>query len=294
MPAGSTPSTLTPPAGVPVGLTASASCGSPSGAEHLDPRHAQVWDCLDTVADPELDQSVVEMKFISAVTIADDKVDIQFRLPTYWCAANFAFMMADDMHTVVSALPWVRGVTVVLDEHMYADTINRGIAEKRSFVDTFGDEADGNLDDVRRIFLLKAFQRRQESMLVHLAGIGHTPEMLVAMTLGDLNALALDAAGTKARARYLERRGVAGPTKAARTLEPAALAFVSPDGAPLTVGVYAQHMKTLRSVRVNAEFNGALCTGLLNARYEFDMTTPLKSQRRAKPDTVSTEPPAAP
>ena len=98
---------------------------------------------------------------------------IGFRLPTYWCAANFAFLMADDMRREVGALPWVTSVTMTLGEHMYADKINHGVAEGRSFQETFGDEADGELEELRRTFLVKAFQRRQEALLRHLLAHGH-------------------------------------------------------------------------------------------------------------------------
>ncbi len=59
---------------------------------------------------------------------ADNRVRIEFRLPTYWCAANFSFLMADDMRRAVGELDWVAGVSVVLGEHMYADQINAGLA----------------------------------------------------------------------------------------------------------------------------------------------------------------------
>ncbi|WP_088348742.1 MULTISPECIES: iron-sulfur cluster assembly protein [Rhodomicrobium] len=250
--------------------TQPASAGAMSHASRL----AEVWDSLSRVTDPELDRSVTEMKFVSAVTLGEDgRVGIRFRLPTYWCAPNFAFMMADDMRAAVAALPWVSAVSVVLDEHMYAETINRGMAQGCSFADTFGEEADGNLDDVRRIFLLKAFQRRQEAMLLHLRDLGFAPDALARMTLSELDALTLDEAGALARTRYLERRDAAGPLAAD------ALAFVTTEGQPLAPADFAAHLKRLRSVRVNAEFNGALCSGLLAARYEFDTTTPLKSQR---------------
>jgi len=235
-------------------------------------RLAEVWSQLATVTDPELDQSVTEMKFISALDVDNgDRVGVQFRLPTYWCAANFAFMMADDMRVAVSSLPWVKGVSVVLDEHMYAGTINAGLAQGRSFQDTFGAEADGDIEDVRRIFLRKAFQRRQEAMIVHLRGLGFDDNALIAMTLGDLDALTLDAAGASARTRYQQRRAVAGP------VWPGALALVGTDGSALTPAGLPAHMKALRSVRINAEFNGALCSGLLSARYEFDTTSPLST-----------------
>jgi metal-sulfur cluster biosynthetic enzyme len=260
---------------MPVFTTAPPVGSRSAGEKSSEEKHAEVWERLSQVTDPELDQSVTEMQFVSALEIdAHDRVHIGFRLPTYWCAANFAFMMADDMHAAVSELPWVREVSVILDEHMYADKINSGIKDRQSFEQTFGDEADGNLDDVRRIFLLKAFQRRQEALLVHLRDGGQGSDRLVAMTLAELDSLDLDPDGARIRTRYLERRNVPGPMSAN------SLAFVTTTGAPLDIDGFTKYIKALRSVRVNAEFNGALCSGLLSARYEFDTTTPLRSQRK--------------
>src|ERR1700738_2805321 len=144
-------------------------------------RQAEVWACLQGVTDPELDESVTELNFVTNVGVdPENRVHIEFRLPTYWCAANFSFLMADDMRQAVSALAWVEGVSVVLGEHMYADKINAGLAKGLSFQETFGTEADGNLDDLRQTFLVKAFQRRQVALLNHLIGVGRSPETLVA------------------------------------------------------------------------------------------------------------------
>ena len=124
-------------------------------------KRAQVWACLHGVTDPELDESVTELKFVTHADVdADNHVRIGFRLPTYWCAANFSFLMADDMRRAVGALDWVQGVSVVLGEHMYAEKINAGLAQGLSFQETFGAEADGNLDELRQTFLVKAYQRR--------------------------------------------------------------------------------------------------------------------------------------
>ena len=112
-------------------------------------RQAEVWACLQGVTDPELDESVTELNFVTKVDVdPENRVHIEFRLPTYWCAANFSFLMADDMRRAVSALDWVEGVSVVLGEHMYADKINAGLAKGLSFQETFGAEADGNLDEL--------------------------------------------------------------------------------------------------------------------------------------------------
>ena len=106
-------------------------------------RQAEVWACLQGVTDPELDESVTELNFVSKIDVdPENRVHIEFRLPTYWCAANFSFLMADDMRRAVSALGWVESVSVVLGEHMYADKINAGLARGLSFQETFGAEAD--------------------------------------------------------------------------------------------------------------------------------------------------------
>ena len=228
-------------------------------------RQAQVWACLQSVTDPELDESVVELKFVTHADVDENNhVHIGFRLPTYWCAANFSFLMADDMRQAVTALDWVKGVTVVLGEHMYADKINAGLSQGLSFQDTFGAEADGNLDDIRQTFLVKAFQRRQVALLNHLATAGHTAEELILLTLSDLECLAVDAEGRKLVQRYFERRHVVGP------IRPDALAFITSEGTALKVENYTSYVSGLRRIGVNAEFNGALCRGLLAVRFDLD------------------------
>jgi metal-sulfur cluster biosynthetic enzyme len=239
-------------------------------------RASEIWDRLRQVTDPELDESVTELGFVTDVEVdAIDHVHIQFRLPTYWCAANFAFMMADDMRAAVSALPWVRGVSVVLGEHMYADKINRGISQGLSFQDTFGNEATGDLSEVRRTFLLKAFQRRQQALLSELMARGHTPEQLVTMILAELRAFSVEKQGQDLVGRYLERREIVGPCS------PDAPAFLSAEGRRLQAEGFEAYVRGLRRVGVNAEFNGALCRGLLSVR--FDMTTPLPERPKMNP-----------
>ena len=230
-------------------------------------RAAEVWAQLGLVADPELDESVTELGFITHVDVdAEGRVQIGFRLPTYWCAANFAFLMADDMRVAVAGLPWVTKVTIGLGEHMYADEINRGVAAGRSFQDTFGAEASGELEDVRRTFMVKAFQRRQEALLTFLLEHGLEPELLVRMSVAELAGLPGDSASRRLVERYLERRFVVGgcANGAAQANE---AAFVDSKDALLDADGLGAYLRALRRVGVNAEFNGALCRGLLAARY---------------------------
>lgn len=228
-------------------------------------RRAEVWACLQGVTDPELDESVTELNFVTRADVdSDNRVHIEFRLPTYWCAANFSFLMADDMRRAVSALDWVEGVSVVLGEHMYADTINAGLAKGLSFQETFGAEADGDLDDLRQTFLVKAFQRRQAALLNHLVALGLAPDTLVGLTLCELDALPVDDEGARLVQRYLERRAVVGPVR------PDLLAFIDAEGARLKIDRFESYLTGLRRVGINAEFNSVLCRGLLSVRFDLD------------------------
>lgn len=237
---------------------------------------AQVQACLAMVMDPELDEPVTELGFVTDVELLEEgEVRIGFRLPTYWCAANFAFLMADDMRLAVEALPWVSRVRVQLHEHMYAEAINRGVADGKGFQASFGAAAEGDLEALRRTFALKAFQRRQAALLEHLLGAGCEAPALVALDLEALEGLPLlDAEGQRLVERYLERRAVAcGGTRA----------FVDIAGDPIAADALPGHLRDLRRVGVNAEFNGALCRGLLAVRYGEAEPQPIRIVRRPRP-----------
>ncbi len=145
---------------------------------------------LDRVTDPELDEPVTALGFITGVDVDAGRVHVRFRLPTYWCAANFAFLMAEDMRRAVGALDWVREVRVELGEHMEAERVNAGMRHGLSFRKSFGAAADAELDALRATFAAKSFQRRQEQVLRRLLEDGYTPEALVGMPVGGLRSLA--------------------------------------------------------------------------------------------------------
>jgi hypothetical protein len=146
---------------------------------------------------------------------------------------------------------------------MYAEKINHGLANRLSFRATFGHEASAELDELRRTFLVKAFQRRQEALLRQLLKTGLQAEELASMSLQDLQAIALESEYHNMRRRYLDRRGIcAGPMEE--------LAFVDVDGRPLSAGNLAAYLQALGRVTINGEFNGALCRGLLAARFNED------------------------
>ena len=230
-------------------------------------REAEVWARLATVTDPELDEPVTDLGFVEGVSIGPDgTVTIGFRLPTWWCAANFAWLMADDMRRAVGSLPWVKRVLPRLRDHMFADQVNDGVARGLSFGAAFGEEADESLEGLRATFARKAFQRRQEAVLQALLRQGLSVPALVAMTLADLDRTAIAGAdGSAWKARYRESRAALGPPAG-----PGDRAFVAASGAPLTVEGFDAHLRALASVRTAMEFNGALCRGLLAARDRAD------------------------
>jgi metal-sulfur cluster biosynthetic enzyme len=229
---------------------------------NLPYRLEQIRTALDTVTDPEIDESVAELEFVSRVEVSDkNDVCIEFRLPTYWCAPNFAFMMASDMRDAVMEMGWVRSVTVQLLDHFSADLINRGVALKQDFRDAFPGETDDDLASVRLKFLGKAFERRQELLIRHLLSAGYSGERISQISLRELVGLSLDHEGTRLRTLYIF---------AWRRLHPewsdVNLAFVALSGDRLEPGQFPSYLRRIGGVRRNAEYNGFICRSLLAER----------------------------
>lgn len=229
-----------------------------------DRKTSEVWERLALVTDPELDEPVTELGFVEQVSVdRDDGVEIVFRLPTYWCSANFAFLMADDMRRAVSSLPWVREARPQLRDHMVADEINKGVREGMSFSDALkGFAAGGSLDELREKFRRKAFERRQEVMILALRRLGYEDPAICRMDLGAFDAINFsseDVARQKPRYREIlvERNlaNLAGDR-----------AFVTYDGCTIKPHEMVSHLQRLRGVRINMEFNSSLCRGLLAVR----------------------------
>ena len=225
-------------------------------------RLEQVWSALGTVTDPEIDESVTRLQFVTRVELAgDSRVKIKFRLPTYWCAPNFAFLMASDMRDAVAQLPWVEDVSVELLDHFSAKVINRSVARKQDFRDAFPGETDGDLSQLRQTFLGKSYQRRQELLIRHLLRKGIDLAWLTQATLRELKALPLDEEGSSLRDLYIFswRRIHAG-------CDEDQLAVTTVDRTPLVLSEFKSYLRLVAGVRRTAEFNGHICGSLLSAR----------------------------
>jgi metal-sulfur cluster biosynthetic enzyme len=225
-------------------------------------RTQEVWSALDAVTDPELDESVTSLEFVTAVQVEQgNDVRIEFRLPTYWCAPNFAFLMASDMRDAVTEISWVRNVKVELLDHFSSELINRGVALRQDFRDAFPGETDDDLSAIRKKFLGKAYERRQELLIRHLLGNGYEPVWFARVSLRELILLPLEAEGIGLRNLYVFswRRIHAGCAEES-------LAFTTVDGTGIDPSQFHNYLRRVASVRRNAEFNALICRGLLQAR----------------------------
>jgi metal-sulfur cluster biosynthetic enzyme len=226
----------------------------------------QVWARLDLVMDPELDEPLTDMGFIEAVAVTGPGiVSVSFRLPTYWCSPNFAFLMAEGIKREVEVLPWVTEAVVTLEDHMAAAEMNAAVRAGAGFGAVFADlHPDEDLAALREKFDHKAFQRRQEVVIKALVAQGTPVEAIVVLSRGALEGIAFDdPEAQRQKARYLA-------LLTARSLAPLPIdpALTDWQGNPLTVEGFAAHMTLLRSVRINMEFSGSLCRGLKQSRYK--------------------------
>jgi len=212
---------------------------------------------LETVRDPELDEPITSLGFVASCTVsAGGDAQVRLRLPTYFCAPNFAYLMVADAYDAVSALPGVRRVEVVLEDHFASGAINGGVAARAGFARSFDGEAVGELDQLRADFLRKAVMAGTDQVCRPLAATGADPAALLAMTLGDVPTSA-------ALSRLRQRR--------------AELGLPAGDGDPLLIdpatgsrveaGAVPLHLRKAHLTRVSIEANSGICRGMLRHRY---------------------------
>ena len=217
---------------------------------------AAVWAALATVHDPELDEPLTDLGFVSCCELSGGHVSVRLRLPTYFCAPNFAFLMVADAYDAVTAVPGVTSVDVRLVDHFAADAINSGVAARAGFVASFDGEAANELDDLRADFLRKAM----------LAG---TDRVCRAMRGQDLANLTLgDAPPGPDRERLRDRRRALGLPYG--DADPLVVDPVS--GVPVDAKDLRLHLGLARTTRVSQEANSGVCRGMLLARYPEETT----------------------
>jgi metal-sulfur cluster biosynthetic enzyme len=217
-----------------------------------------VWDALAGVRDPELDEPLTELGFVAAVRVEGPRVRVRLRLPTYFCAPNFAWLMVEDSRSAVLSLAGVEHVVVELDDHFASDEINAAVGRGARFDEAFAGETLGELTELRDLFTRKSFVARQARLCEALLRAGRTPDAVAALRLSDL-----EPGPDLARCLALRARlGI--------DASPGAPAFVLPDGRPLDAAGLKRWLRMARVVRLSIEGNAGICRALLKTRYGID------------------------
>lgn len=216
-------------------------------------RDTDVLAALRGVLDPELDESIVELGFVRDVRVLPrGRVRVELRLPTYWCAPNFSWLMTEDVRDALLGDPRIAEVDVALVDHHAAGEISDGVSSGRRFDDVFGAAPDGGLGDLRGLFRRKALLARQERAL---GGLGLPDEEVARLRLGDLP-------DTEEVRAYLAVRRELG-----LDCSPLAPALTDAAGRRVERARATEHLRRARLMRVSIEGNAAFCRGLLATRY---------------------------
>jgi metal-sulfur cluster biosynthetic enzyme len=213
-------------------------------------RRDEAWHALDAVVDPELDEPITDLEFVRSLEVDGDRVVVHLRLPTAFCAPNFAYLMCSDAKDVLTDLDWTGEVVVELDDHHDSDLINAGLAADAGYRGTFRHEADSDLDELRVTFQRKAHAAAMERSLTGLlrADPDRTPESL------------------------LRRRATVG-----LGTDPALPVLVGHDGIPYPAEQVPLKLRMARSQRISIEGNAHFCRGLLRTRYP-ESTAPKENE----------------
>ena len=224
----------------------------------------RVLAALDEVIDPELDEPITSLRFVSSVEAdSDGDVEVVLRLPTPQCAPNFAFLMAADAREAVRRLPGVRRVSIKLEDHYTGEEINGALARGEGFAGAFpGETNDDDLGSLRDLFRRKALVARQSRLCEALLAAGASPEQVTACRLADLP----DRPDAR---RCLELRAELGIP-----CEEDSPAFVLPSGEPVAADDLRRWLRTARLVRMSLEVNGGICRSLLQFRHGLPIDDP--------------------
>lgn len=215
-----------------------------------------VWAALGTVLDPELDEPITDLDFVESCTVSDAGVaTVGLRLPTFFCAPNFSFLMVADAYDAVSAVEGVTRADVTLADHHASAEINGGVAAQAGFVGSFGDEAAAELDDLRTQFFRKAALAGQDRVARPLVDAGVGPDELAEMNLGSVPP-------SPELTRMRERRASLGLPH-----DDDAPLLVHADGSRVGATQVPLHLRRARLQRVGIEANGEYCKSLLQTRY---------------------------
>src|SRR5262249_12018606 len=233
------------------------------------------------VFDAGLDEPILDLGFLRSLELRSGHAKIALRLPTSWCAVNFAYLMAEDVRRALLAVEGIRRVTVRLGDHCAAEEIEAAVNDGRPFAEAFPGEGAGSLEALRLTFLRKGFFSRQERLLRELRDMGCSWAAICALQIGDvstegdkivirpLGCALIETGSAAVLQRYLERRAKLG-----LDCSLAAPLIVDLEGTPFSADRLQAHYETIRTLRVALEANGSFCRALLSAQH-LDAIEPL-------------------
>ena len=232
-----------------------------------------IFKRLERVLDPELDEPILKLGFVKSIEAESDHLTIELHLPTYWCAPNFSYMMAEDTRRELLTVEGLHDVTVRLKDHFAAGTIEASVNAGKSFSEAFPDEASEDLCQLSDLFLRKGYIRRQERLLQNLKNAGLSFEEIAARRMGDLyfegescllrcsDGRICDLGTLEVAHQYFQRR-----SELDLDCSPTAPLIIDLRGREVTAEGLEEYLIRARTVRVSLQANGSFCTAVLAAR----------------------------
>jgi len=212
---------------------------------------------LATVRDPELDTPITALGFVASCTVScEGRAEVRLRLPTFFCAPNFSYLMAADAYDAVISVPGITTAEVILEDHFASAEINAGVAAQAGFVASFDGEAAGELGELRAQFVRKAVMAGTDQVCRPLVDAGATPRELTALTLG-----AVPASPELDRLRQRRRElDLPADDSSYLLLDPATGERIPEPSVPL-------HLRKARVTQAGIEANTSICSGMFRVRY---------------------------
>lgn len=221
---------------------------------------------LDNVLDPELDASVSELGFAKITSIEDTSVTIELRLPTFFCSANFAWIMCSDAKVAVEKLSWVTHAKIILIDHFAMKKINHGVQNGLSFDEVFGLSKVENFEQMRMAFKEKAFAKRQAELIDELRKLKIDRARICSLSVPQLRLLENKGASQKEFSKLLESYLDIRLELFSKDKLPE-FAITRLNGSPLEQHELLDYLREVRRISGSILANGEMCRILMKERY---------------------------
>jgi metal-sulfur cluster biosynthetic enzyme len=234
--------------------------------DQLSPVEGRVWEALGQVRDPELDEPVTSLGFVHEWGVDAGVARVSLRLPTYYCAPNFVWMMVADAYDALLSVDGVERAEVRVEDHFAADEINR-----RTTGATETPERPPDLDTLRRTFRVKAYVVAMERVCRGLRRGETTLAQLADVALGDVPS-------TRDLERLVRCRIALGVR-----IDRRSPLLLDEHGQLIRAGDLGGWLRRAQTIRVSMEGNTELCQALLRSRYHL---ADLEAQLAAPPSVT--------